>query len=781
MRVFISDLGSSLSTELARICQDAGLEVIGTTSQEGISNEVALRQSIDDVDEAVKQPVAVQSVARTWRFLMHQADVVIVTSLVSNPKLAIEMLEAFENRDAISDDNEKEGEEKVKRFIAVSSVLSWSKNSPYAASGDKSGHTEDDFKTRRPAPIFAELKTAETQILSAHKTAKFETCIVGAGLIYGGAQSQLQLIFREAWLHPDQPLLVPSLATQAQSISQGRNFVPMISLYDLALLLFRLIASPSPPPKKYMLAVDKTSASTSLRDVCRGVSVLLGSGRLRDREDSTSAIDAEANALILYENEKLVTPLQLHLCFDTSAGAMHALVAPEEWHHYATGLLGNLEFFVQDFIECMDLRPLRTVILGAPRAGKTLLSQRLAKDYYLPYLSPTSLLHELFAFEDDATHLLSREASQQDIDEIRGHEETQKLREELQQWAPTRQNIVELPEKDLIALIRWKLRSAACRNQGYVLDGLPISSAQACQIFFDEVGSANKVDEVGDSSEVEGSGSTNVVDEALGSIETNEEKDAEENIVTPAVDVNALVASLKPRQRVEVPNRVIVLRASRTMLEVRAQGLSEAEAERTQNTKDAFTRRFDEFEANIEGIEEVFEKSPPHADTNESKSNMTTTDGVEVLELSFRDENEYCDEALFAKPIQRYMEQGGRAPCNFHPTQAEVREQQRVAEQQSLEAEARAAQRFRELEAQDEAMEQIKLARERARLELVQREEAELLEMRAKPLREYLMCTVLPALTQGMLEVVQVQPSDPVDYLAEFLFRKGQELDAETS
>ncbi|KAL7998288.1 putative adenylate kinase/UMP-CMP kinase, P-loop containing nucleoside triphosphate hydrolase [Plasmopara halstedii] len=774
MRVFISDLGSSLSTELAHNCQVAGHEVVGTVVRDKTSKVVALTSHIEShsVNGSVNETVAEQSDAISWRRLMQHADVVIVTSLVADPKSAIEMMKAFEKRDTIM---EKEGDKSVKRFIAVSSVLSWSKNSPYSASGNYCAHTEDEFKLRRPARIFAELKTAETQILSAHRTAAFETYIVGAGLIYGGVQSPIQMIFREAWLHPDQPLLVPSLAEKAKNTSQGCNFLPMISLYDLALLIFRLAISPSPPSKTYLLAVDKASAKTNLRDICRGVSILLGSGRLRDREDSIGAVDIEADTFLLDEDEKLLASLQLHLCFDTSAGAMHTLVAAEEWHHYSSGLLGNLEFFVHDFIKCMDLRPLRTVILGAPRVGKTLLSQRLAKDYHLPYLSPTTLLHELFVFEIDATHSIPPEANQSNLKTSRDNEEIKSLRKELQHWAPTCQNSAELPEDGLIKLLRWKLCSPACRNQGYVLDGLPISSAQACRIFFDE--STFKDDGEGDAIEVKENESVSIVDEADG---LNEKSNAEAIAHIPVEDVDALLVSLKPRQRVEIPNRVIVLNASRVILEMRAQMLTESEAKLTGNTEDTFARRFDEFEINIEAVEEIFEKSKPQWEADEAGSNPTT-DGVEVLEITLQDELEYCDDASFAGPIKRYMEQGGRTPFNFHPTPAEVREQQRVRELQVHEDEARAAQRNHEFDAQNEALQQVRLARERARLDLVQREEAELLEMRAQPLRAYLMDTVLPALTEGILEVVQVQPLDPVDYLAEFLFRKGQELDVETS
>ncbi|KAL3656304.1 hypothetical protein V7S43_018876 [Phytophthora oleae] len=799
MRVFITDLGSSLATELTRNCQDAGLEVVGTAARGGKTEVVALKRQLQshpssDVAGAVADPVALQTDVVAWRRLVQQADVVVVTSLAADPKLAMETLKAFEKRSASKgkdETNEDEGGENVKRFIAVSSVLSWSKSAPFAASGSNSGHVEDDFKSRRPARKYTELKTAETQILSAYRAGELETCIVGAGLIYGGAQSQLQLIFREAWLHPDRPLLVPSLATQTQLPSQGLNLLPMVSLYDLALLVFRVAASPTAPPKKYLLAVDKASGNTTLRDVCRGVSTLLASGRLRDREDTSSAADAEADALLLDEEEELVTPLQLHLRFDTSAGAMHSLVAPEEWRHYSHGLLGNLAFFVDDFIRAMDLRPVRTVILGAPRAGKTLLSRKLARDYYLPYLSPQTLLHELFAPEHDAPPSAPSKATQLDPESDGGQQnndshrenedpeaaETKKLRGELQSWAPTPggsgENDSQLPETALVALVRWKLRSAACRNQGYVLDGLPITAIQAKQIFKQEPNNDSNRDEEGGSGEAGESDGSNPVDS--GETATGEEN--ADGAAVPAVDIEALLSRLKPRRHVEIPNRVMVLQAPRALLEIRAQALSEAEAERTENTQDAFARRFEAFEVSIEALEEFFEKPKPHPDAG--GSSMIGVDGIEVLELSLRDEHGYRDAATFAAPIQRYMEQEGRAPRNFHPTHAEMHEQRQAAEKLVREAEIRAAQRTREQDAQDEAAQQAKLARERARLELLQREEAELLEMRAKPLRTYLMDTVLPALTEGMLEVVKVQPTDPIDYLAEFLFRKGQELDDE--
>ena len=54
---------------------------------------------------------------------------------------------------------------------------------------------------------------------------------------------------------------------------------------------------------------------------------------------------------------------------------------------------------------------------------------------------------------------------------------------------------------------------------------------------------------------------------------------------------------------------------------------------------------------------------------------------------------------------------------------------------------------------------------QKKQLELVQAEEKEMLEAKTLPLRNYLMCHVMPTVTQGLIEVCKTKPEDPVDYL----------------
>ena len=55
----------------------------------------------------------------------------------------------------------------------------------------------------------------------------------------------------------------------------------------------------------------------------------------------------------------------------------------------------------------------------------------------------------------------------------------------------------------------------------------------------------------------------------------------------------------------------------------------------------------------------------------------------------------------------------------------------------------------------------------------VEQQEQEMLEVRSIPLRNYLMQNVIPTLTEGLIEVCKLKPEDPVDYLADYLFKNN--------
>jgi adenylate kinase len=61
----------------------------------------------------------------------------------------------------------------------------------------------------------------------------------------------------------------------------------------------------------------------------------------------------------------------------------------------------------------------------------------------------------------------------------------------------------------------------------------------------------------------------------------------------------------------------------------------------------------------------------------------------------------------------------------------------------------------------------------KVRKDEIKEKERKNIEMLSGELRSYLLDNVIPLLSQGILEVCQKLPDDPVDYLAEFLFERS--------
>jgi adenylate kinase len=57
--------------------------------------------------------------------------------------------------------------------------------------------------------------------------------------------------------------------------------------------------------------------------------------------------------------------------------------------------------------------------------------------------------------------------------------------------------------------------------------------------------------------------------------------------------------------------------------------------------------------------------------------------------------------------------------------------------------------------------------------------ERELEQVQNFPFRNYLMDFVVPVLNEGLVEVSHILPDDPVEFLAEYLYKKSFEVDKE--
>jgi adenylate kinase len=82
----------------------------------------------------------------------------------------------------------------------------------------------------------------------------------------------------------------------------------------------------------------------------------------------------------------------------------------------------------------------------------------------------------------------------------------------------------------------------------------------------------------------------------------------------------------------------------------------------------------------------------------------------------------------------------------------------------------------RESKEREEYERRKKIAAEwQIKLEQSQKQEKDILEIQSEPLRSYVVKELMPELTAGLMLVAKERPSDPIDFLAEFLYKKAEE------
>uniref|UniRef100_A0A8C6Z562 Adenylate kinase 7 n=1 Tax=Nothoprocta perdicaria TaxID=30464 RepID=A0A8C6Z562_NOTPE len=118
-------------------------------------------------------------------------------------------------------------------------------------------------------------------------------------------------------------------------------------------------------------------------------------------------------------------------------------------------------------------------------------------------------------------------------------------------------------------------------------------------------------------------------------------------------------------------------------------------------------------------------------------------------------------------------------PRNYGLTDEEKENLERKAAEERLAKEAKEAAEQERREAEERAERKEKWIEWNKRLAEVKRQEEELLEAQSIPLRNYLMKHVMPTLMQGLNECCKIRPEDPVDFLAEYLFKNNPEIEGD--
>lgn len=280
-----------------------------------------------------------------------------------------------------------------------------------------------------------------------------------------------------------------------------------------------------------------------------------------------------------------------------------------------------------------------------------------------------------------------------------------------------------IPHKTLNKALKMILQKNPFRNRGYVLDGLPKNYEQTWKLFKTKPPTTEEDQEEDEDEENQDPGKL-IVDSSI----------YPESLIQFSGSDEFLISRVKA-----LPESVIA-------------GTHYNEADMKRRLKDY--RRANEDPSGNPGIKDFFVEN--FTDVFSIDSNTPEFDTFESLKI--------------------YVERFGR-PINYQSHQEDA-ENNRIRELEQATAKKRlikSSQEKRE-EAVEADSRNNRVNQANKKIDLLHTAEKQLLEERAQPLKNYLLDNLHEVLAKGLIKVCKKQRDDPVDYLARYLFKHGDEI-----
>ncbi|KAM4723462.1 adenylate kinase 7 [Anableps anableps] len=569
--------------------------------------------------------------------------------------------------------NQKEDFSSLKLFILISTVMTWASSKPLDPEDPGLPFTDEIFYCRRAHPNFKKHIDLEKTVVKMGKYNReiFSTYVVASGLQYGMGEEIFHYFFKESW---------QGNKAEISLFGDGMNIIPTIHIKDLASVLQNVIEHQ--PRPYYLLAVD--SSHNSLENLVNvrknpelipAVACALGPGKIRKRpfED-----------IFLIEELNMVEINSLQVNLQMEAVTINYLFSIN-WH-CEFGLVDNVDLVVKEYREARGLLPLRVCILGPPAVGKSTMSSQICKRYKLHHITLKETISKAIIRLEEILKNPDPDAEDQ-------AKEAQEL---LNSLTDSMEN--DDVSEDHLKMMRDKLMSNPCKNQGYVLDDFPNMFKQASDLF--------DVD----------------------------------NDEFPSKSI--------------IPEFVFYLDASDSFLTERVINLPEEMVQDLDYEPEQFLNRLAIYRENNQEDKTVLNF---FEDLNIKPWNLEVTSS---------------EESTTSLLMQEIISTLG-PPRIYSPSCQEVEEEKRRKTEERIkkEAEERAEEEQREEEeARSRAADWQKWTQSSE--EAILQEEQQMGELTAQ-MRSYLMENVIPTLSQGLIKSCETKPPEPLDVLAEYLFRNN--------
>ncbi|NXI08771.1 KAD7 kinase, partial [Irena cyanogastra] len=362
---------------------------------------------------------------------------------------------------------------KQKLFILISTIMTWGNTKPSDPEDPEASFNDDDFRKRKSHPSFVDYINAEKHVVKLGKTnkKKFSTYVVASGHQYGAEEGLFHYFFKMCWLGQTPAIPV---------FGDGNNVIPTIHVRDLAVVLQNV--ADHRPDFQYILAVD-TSMHT-FEELVKCISKNIGPGKIEKIPKENAFLNKE------------LTQMQLDMLFVNLR--MESTYLREnfniKWFAEA-GLIENIAQVIMEYKQARGLLPLKVCIHGPPGSGKSTIAKELCKHYKLHYVSINDVISEKIAYLEQ---IVAKEPDRVEKEvEVEGEDIVEEEEEEGENAEAAKelldaikenmqQNKGRLSDEYVIKIMKDKLMSMPCRNQGYVLDGFPETYEQAMDLFKEE-------------------------------------------------------------------------------------------------------------------------------------------------------------------------------------------------------------------------------------------------------------------------------------------------------
>nr|CDS23066.1 adenylate kinase 7 [Echinococcus granulosus] len=627
--------------------------------------------------------------------------------------------------------------------------------------------------------------TSDERLTDTTNKFKFLTYVIASGITYGEENDG-------GWLNK------PTLSV----IGDGKNLIPTIHVKDLASIVFELLNLC--PTTHYILAVD--DGYNTLLEIVTAISEALTTGKVKH-------ISIEEAKQMDEFTQKHIDSLTLNLRLE--AQFVHENL-PFKWVS-ENGMVTSIERVVKEFKLARGLLPIRICILGPPLSGKSKLAQLLSEYYSVPHIHVKGVIDDRIKELEEQVNLRHKKSSDNEgteeeaIDEGYDAAEDSDLNpsallSQIKETLSSEKN--RLSNAMVCSFIKKRLSSKECLNQGYVLDGFPKTRAQADLLFGSDEAVEEEMEEMEELNEGTEEKDAKEPDPQVQVAQLDRERAARERSIPNMIDetqfLGKVALSPNPNSLPKgiLPACVIFLQATDVFLFSRVLRIPNHEMRCSHNDEEGFLRRLLIYRHAHAGSEvaalmasdelrKALNSEYLQKITAGEASTLTLSERIVPLMAGSVGANSLCaffedrgirafnfdvetDTSGVFNEIERKIRAAIGPPRNYGPSTSKtvtIREKIRLKEEEERREleKAREAEEFRRREVRKREFSGL--------LERVRTEEDEALLEASKPLREFLSKFVMPTLTKGIFECIWRRPEDPIDYLAEYLFRNNAQVD----